>query len=311
MKVLVTGGAGFIGRWLVKKLLQQGDEVTVLDNLYNGQKENVAEFEQDLERFVIGDIQDQELLKELFEQKFDICYHLAACINVQESIDHPRVVFNNDVIGTFNVLEEAKKHQTKVIFMSTCMVYDRAYNAEGISETHPTKAASPYAACKIAGEELALSYFHAYGLPTMVVRPFNTYGPFQKSSGEGGVISIFIHKAIQQEPFMIYGDGLQTRDFLYVEDCADFLIAAAHNEKALGQVINAGLNFDISINDLARTIDPKLPINHVTHIHPQSEIQKLLCNAQKAKQLLGWAPKHSLQEGLEKTRLWMESHVRA
>lgn len=309
MNILVTGGAGFIGRWVVKKLLEDKHKVWVLDNLSNGSKENIKEFinYSNLIEFVEGDIKDTLVLDKLFQNKFDICYHLAASINVQDSIDDPKTTFENDTIGTFNVLELCKRDNTKMLLMSTCMVYDMATSDDGITEEHPTKPASPYAGSKIAAENMVLSYWYAYGLPTVVVRPFNTYGPFQKSSGEGGVVAIFIKKDLGKEDLAIYGDGTQTRDLLYVEDCAEFVINAGMSDNCNGHILNAGLGRDIAINDLAYLVcGDKNKIKHVPHIHPQSEIMKLVCNYEKAKKVLGWAPKTTLEEGIEKTRKWIK-----
>lgn len=308
MNILVTGGAGFIGRWTVKKLLEDGHRVWILDDLSNGSLNNIKEFEghDSLMGFVKGDIKDKSILEKLFENNLDICYHLAASINVQDSIDDPRTTFENDVAGTFNVLEQCRRHYVKMLFMSTCMVYDRADKEKGINELHPVKPASPYAGSKIAGENLVLSYWHAYRLPVVVVRPFNTYGPFQKSGGEGGVIAIFIKNSIEGKPLKIYGDGNQTRDFLYVEDCANFVVRAGYSNKADGQIINAGTGRDITIKDLAVKIaGKKSGIDNVAHIHPQSEINKLLCDPEKAWSLLAWRPQIRIDEGITKTKEWI------
>jgi len=307
MKVLVTGGAGFIGRWVVKKLLTEGHSVWVLDDLSNGSKENIADFSGNPDfHFKKGDIKNRKTVSGLFREEFGLVIHLAANIIVQESIDNPRKVFENDVVGTFNVLEEAKRINCRFAFMSTCMVYDTASATRAISETHPTKAASPYAGAKLSGENMVQSYFHAYALPTVILRPFNTYGPFQKSSGEGGVVSIFIQRDLSGESLNIYGDGTQTRDLLFVEDCADFVVRAAMSDSCTGQVINAGLGRDISVNDLAAAIcRDNSRIRHVPHIHPQSEIPRLVCDRTKAKRLLGWEPRTSLEEGIEKTRAFI------
>lgn len=314
MNVFVTGGAGFIGRWVVKRLLDDGHTVTVLDDLSNGREENLAEFNNHprLKQFIIGDLKDEQLLEEIFQAgDFSICYHLGASINVQDSIDDPRTTFNNDTIGTFYVLEQCRKHDVKIVFMSTCMVYDRCNDEVGITELHPTKPASPYAGAKIAAENMVLSYYYAYGLPVVVVRPFNTYGPFQKTGGEGGVVAIFIKRKLDGEMLNIYGDGTQTRDLLYVEDCARFVVEAGYSDQVNGEIVNAGLGRDISINDLAKLIvGDESRIQHVEHIHPQSEIQKLLCNFDKAKKLLGWEPKVSLEEGIRRTEEWIkEGHL--
>ncbi|MFG6118360.1 MULTISPECIES: dTDP-glucose 4,6-dehydratase [Thalassobacillus] len=310
MNILVTGGAGFIGRWVVARLLEDGHFVWVLDDLSNGREENLKTLKDNpnFKQFIHGDIKDSKLITELFANKFDICYHLAASINVQDSIDDPHTTFLNDVVGTFNILEKCREQKTKLVFMSTCMVYDRAHNEGGIRETAQIKPASPYAGSKIAAENIVLSYYHAYDLPVTVLRPFNTYGPYQKTGGEGGVVAIFLKNTLEGLPLSIYGDGSQTRDLLYVEDCARFVVEAGYSEKADGEILNAGIGKDISINKLAELIvkDRKL-IKHVPHIHPQSEIPKLVCDFSKAKKLLGWEPKYSLAEGLTQTEKWIKT----
>lgn len=308
MNILVTGGSGFIGRWVVKRLLKDNNLVWVLDDMSNGRLENLNEFKDNPNLNVtIGDIKDTILLSKLFRNNFDICIHLAASIIVQDSIDYPRKTFENDVVGTFNVLEEAKKTNTKFVFMSTCMVYDTASVGGAISELHPTKAASPYAGAKLAGENMVQSYYYAYGLPTVIVRPFNTYGPYQKSTGEGGVVSIFIQKDLSGDVLNIYGSGTQTRDLMYVEDCAEFVVSAAYSGASNGEILNAGLGEDITINDLAALVCKDAGrIKHVKHIHPQSEIPKLVCDYSKAKRVLGWEPKTSLKEGIDLFRKWMK-----
>lgn len=307
-KVLVTGGCGFIGRWLVKLLLARRHQVTVLDNFANGSEANIAAFAARL-RLVVGDIRDPAALAEAFAGGVDVCYHLAASINVQDSIDDPRGTFDNDVVGTFEVLERCRAAPARLVFVSTCMVYARSEDDAGISERHPTLAASPYAGAKLASEQLALSYHRAYGLPVTVLRPFNTYGPFQKSSGEGGVVAVFLGRALAGQELHVFGDGTQTRDLLYVEDCARF-IAAAAAPAAAGEIINAGTGHDVAIADLAGLIEPRPGrVRCVPHIHPQSEIARLRCDSRKARELLGWAPRVDLAAGIAATRNWLAARA--
>ncbi len=319
--VLVTGGAGFIGRWVVRELLRGGSDghrfappqVVVVDNLENGRRENLVEFAGDpqLTAFVEGDIGNRALMQALFaEHEFDLVLHLAAKINVQESIDHPTGVFEADVAGTFHLLELARQRNAAFVFMSTCMVYARSDDDRGIDENHPTLCASPYAGAKLAAEKLVEAYHGAYGLRTAILRPFNTYGPFQKTTGEGGVVSIFLYRDLAGKELSVFGDGAQTRDLLYVEDCAAFTVRAAFADAAVGRVLNAGAGRDVTINELARLIcrDPAR-IKHVAHHHPQAEIQRLLANATEAERVLGWRPTVSLEDGINRTRTWIKTNI--
>ncbi len=314
MVFLVTGGAGFIGRWVVKKLLSMERDIVVIDNLSNGSKENLLEFNENLhlKEIIVEDIRNNKILDDLFlKYRFNCCIHLAAQINVQESLENPEKSFEYNVIGTYNLLETARKYQTKVVIVGTCMVYDLAESVIPISESHRTKPSSPYAGSKLAAEDLALSYFYGFNLPVVILRPFNTYGPFQKTDMEGGVVPIFVKNKINNEKLKVFGDGTQTRDLLYVEDCAEFIVKASECEKCVGEVINAGIGEDISINDLAKLIisDENL-IEHVKHHHPQSEIMKLVCNNLKAKTLLKWEPKISLEEGIARLEEWIRGGER-
>ncbi len=309
MVILITGGAGFIGRWVAKKLLEGKKDIIIMDNLSNCKRENIMEFKDNphLKEISFNDIRDTKFIEDLFAKfKFSSCIHLAAQINVQESLDFPERSFENNVIGTYNILEAARKVNTKICLVGTCMVYDLANSNIAISETHPIRPTSPYAGTKLAAEELALSYYYGFNLPIIILRPFNTYGPFQKTNMDGGVVSIFIKNKLENKKLQIYGDGTQTRDLLYVEDCADFIVKALECKRCIGEVINAGTGTDISISELAMLIvNDKNRIEHVKHHHPQSEIMKLVCDNSKAKILLNWEPKTSLKKGITKLEKWI------
>ena len=309
--VAVTGAAGFIGRWVVDELLDRGYTVRGLDDLSNGSRRNVADFESS-ERFAltIGDVSDRESVDELLDGDIDACIHLAAKIDVQESLDDPQSHFETNVIGTERVLEACRATDTRLGLVGTCMVYDMVDSEEGIDESHPVKPASPYAGTKLAAENIAESYYHGYGLPVTVLRPFNTYGPYQKTGMAGGVVSIFTSRDIEGDPLKIFGDGTQTRDLMYVTDCARFIVDGTFSDAAVGEVINAGTGSDISINELAELVaSDGTDITHVEHHHPQSEVQKLLCNPGKANDLLGWEPEVSLEEGIERLRKWLREET--
>jgi len=332
--ILVTGGAGFIGRWLVAHLLDRGHRVLAFDNCSSGSADNLAEFKNrpGFDGLIVGDVRDRAQTEAVFHDDLDICFHLAAKINVQHSINDPRSILENDVAGTLNVLEAAcqqyfarndfsatdgpfvpdrssgaaRTPAPKVVFVSTCMVYTPSESPEGINEEHPVLALSPYAACKLAGEHLALGYYHTYGLPVTVLRPFNTFGPHQRTDSEGGVVSIFLQRALDGEPLLVRGDGHQTRDLLYVKDCARFIAGAGLNPAADGEIINAGLGCDISVNELAERIARgHCAIHHVPHDHPQAEIAKLLCDNSKVHRILGWKPRYDLDEAIAETEDWI------
>jgi nucleoside-diphosphate-sugar epimerase len=323
---LVTGGAGFIGRWVVQDLLGRGaPRVVVLDDFSNSDPSNLEEFRDASSlRIVRGNITRREDVQALWKSHgpFEVVYHLAASIRVQDSIDNPRSTFTNDVLGTFEILEECRRQlreegasrAPRLVVMSTCMVYARAEDSRGIGEGHPTRPASPYAASKIAAENLALSYHLTYGLPVKVLRPFNTYGPFQKRNLEGGVVAIFISRDLEGKPLLVKGDGTQTRDLLYVSDCARFVADAGLSPAGDGEILNAGSGTDVSIRRLAELIaDPKRggrggAIDFVEHDHPQSEILKLLADNSKATKLFRWRPRVPLEEGVALTREWIRKN---
>ena len=292
MRVLVSGAAGFIGRWVVADLLERGHTVLPVDNLVAGDPANLAEFEGHprMRPLEVGDVRDAAACRR-WAGEVDAIAHLAASISVQDSIDDPATTFDNDVVGTFNLLEAARPAGTRFLFMSTCMVYDRATTAAGIDEDHPTKPASPYAASKLAGEALTLSYHHAYGLPTTVVRPFNTYGPFQRSVGEGGVVAIFTRRSLAGEPLRIYGDGTQTRDLLYVTDCARFVVDALFSDAVVGQVAQRG-DRGRCLGQRAGRGDRAGPGAHrPCRAHPPAERDRgPALRPARARELLGWTP---------------------
>lgn len=304
-EVVVTGAAGFIGRWVVTELLDREYTVVGLDNFSNGTEQNIAAFADD-PAFSIhrGDVRDRETLEELFSDAV-ACIHLAAEIDVHESLENPTSHFQTNVVGTHEVLDVCRETETPLTLVGTCMVYDVANADGGIDEAHPVEPASPYAGTKLAGEDLAMSYYHGYNLPVTVLRPFNTYGPYQKTGMAGGVVSIFVDRDRRGEPLKIFGDGTQTRDFMYATDCARFVVEGTFDDDATGEVINAGTGRDVSINELAEIVATEgTEITHVEHHHPQSEIERLRCDPTKAQELLDWEPLVSLEEGVERLRDW-------
>jgi len=301
----VTGSAGFIGRWVVRELRQRGHEVVGLDNFSRGRHRNIAAFEDDPGVSITsGDVCDSGDVAAMFDVELDACIHLAAEIDVHESLEDPDAHFEANMVGTRNVLRACHREGVRLALVGTCMVYDVADSESGIDEHHSLKPASPYAGTKLAAENLAESYCHGYDLPVTILRPFNTYGPYQ----EGGVVPIFVDRDLRGETLQIYGDGTQTRDLLYATDCARFVVDATVSDRAIGEVFNAGTGSDVSINDLAELIATEsVAIKHVEHPHPQSEVDTLRSDPSKAKELLDWEPTVSLAAGIEKVRQWLSA----
>ena len=308
--VVVTGAAGFIGRWVVHELLERGFTVRGMDDLRNGSQRNIAAFDtEDAFEFTTGSVTIRDDVEAVLTEEVDFCIHLAAEIDVQESLDDPDSHFEANIVGTKHILESCRENEIALGLVGTCMVYDMVESEAGIDESHPVKPASPYAGSKLAAENLAESYYHGYGLPVTIMRPFNTYGPFQKTGMAGGVVSIFTSRDIAGKPLTIYGDGTQTRDLLYVTDCAEFIIEATLSDETTGEILNAGTGTDISINELAELIASEdTEIEHVEHHHPQSEVEKLLCDPTKARSMIDWEPTVSLAEGVSRLREWLKSH---
>ena len=297
-----------MGRWTAKNLVEKGYKVWILDNLSNSSEKNIEELRDKLQDFIIGDVKDRELLSKLFENNFDICVHFAAAIDVQDSIDNPEKNFNDNCLGAFNILEQCRKHNTKIVFASSALVYKSSGPGQLITEEHPVFASCPYAANKLYGENLAIAYLKTYSLPVIILRPFSIYGPFQRSDSEGGVMSIFINKKLKGEPLEVFGTGDQGRDFFYIEDCAEFIARACFEEKAVGEIFNAGYGEGIKIKDLAKKIAGKeAEVKFVEHHHPHAEIMNMAADWSKAKKILNWKPTIDLEQGIIKTTEWLKN----
>jgi len=293
--ILVTGGAGFIGSHLVKELVKTGYSVRVLDNLSNGSLENIREIINNVE-FIKGDIRDKSVVEDALKG-VDAVVHLAALIDVAESVEKPELYLDVNVNGTFNLAKASKKVST-FIFASTCAVYGEPVKIP-IGEDHPLNPKSPYAATKIAGEAFVQAYGNLYGYRPVILRFFNVYGPRQ-SKAYAGVITEFVKKATRGEPPIIFGDGEQTRDFVHVKDVTKAIINALDSDNASG-IYNIGSGVAITINDLAHLI---LKLAGKTNVEPVHEpprpgdIKHSQANINRAKKELGYSPSVSLEEGI-------------
>ena len=306
--MLVTGGAGFIGRWIVKRLIERGHRVAVLDNLENGSRENLAEFagQPGFLGLLVGSVEDARAVSGAFAAGVDLCIHAAAQINVRESLENPGKTIRANLGGTWQMLEHCRRSKCRFVYLSTCMVYDELVGAGATNEQYPLRPCSPYAATKLAAERLAQSHGRAYDLPVVILRPFNTYGPFQKSGAEGGVVSAFLQRKLLGQKLPLFGGGAQTRDLLYVEDCADFVLRASLSDGAVGEVFNAGTGQETSVHALAERIAGPEFTEAVPHLYPRAEVKRMRCGFGKAYGLLGWVPQVSLEEGLRRTEHWLK-----
>ncbi len=289
-KALVTGGAGFIGSNLVDALITQGYEVVIVDNLTGGKKENI----HPKAIFHNQDIQDLEAIKPLFKG-VDYVFHLAALPRVQQSIDDPLATHNVNITGTLNVLMSAKEAGVKKV------VYSASSAAYGDPKQLPTKEdaepnpKSPYGLHKYVGEVYCKVWSDVYGLPTVSLRYFNVYGPKQDPAGAYAlVIGKFLKLKQEGKPLTITGTGEQTRDFTHVRDVVRANILAAESAKVgQGEVINIGAGKNYSIKKLAELIS-----NNIEYIPARLEPSNTLADNSKARELLGWIPEVSLEEGI-------------
>lgn len=312
MKILITGGAGFIGSHLSEKYVAQNNTVICLDNFMNGNLGNIRSL-LSLRNFklVNGDVRDHDLLEKIIRD-VDVVIHLAAQIHVDRSILEPKLTYDVNVFGTLNVLELSRRYDVgKVIHTSTSEVYGSAQYVP-MDERHPLDAPHPYGASKIAADRMCNAYIQTYGLNVYIIRPFNTFGPHQKDTGYGGVISIFVKRVLSDKPPIIYGDGKQTRDYTYIEDLIKAYDLVLKYNKPIREPINFGTGKEIRIIDLANKIislcGKKGKINPV-HVTPRpGEVKRLVADYSKAKRLLGWEPKYTLDDGLKSFINWYMSY---
>lgn len=250
-RVLVTGGAGFIGSHLVDGLMSGGFDVIVLDDFSSGRRENLSvHFAKSNFCFVEGDVRDKADVKRALEG-VDVVFHLAAIANVGFSVKDPLLVNEVNVGGTLNVLRESLEASVKrFVYASSCVVYGESVNLP-INEEQPTKPMSPYGVSKLAAEYYCRVFCEIYGLETVCLRFFNVYGSRQVIGPYSGVIMKFIDKLKHGKKLMIYGDGEQTRDFVFVEDVIAACLRAMRCKNCVGEMINVGLGVETTVNRLA------------------------------------------------------------
>jgi len=295
MKVLVTGGAGFIGSNLVDGLIKNGADVTVLDDLSTGKMDYLhSECE-----FVEGELKDiSTLLKDL---SFDTVFHLAAQTDVVTSIENPQDDAEINILQALELLKFCKTNDVrKIIFSSTSAAYGEPKYLP-IDEKHPKKPLCGYGVSKLSFEKYLYFYNQVFDLDFTVLRYGNAYGPRQSPFLEGGVIAIFTYQILNNKPSLIFGDGEQTRDFVFVEDIVNANILAI--EKGSKEDFNIGTQTEISINQLYSVLAKVNNSDNSPIYKPErkGEMKYLILNNQKAKENLGWVPQYSLESGLRKT----------
>ena len=309
--VLVTGADGFIGSHLVEMLHSQGYKVKALAqyNSFNnwGWLEDV-DCKEEIE-ILTGDIRDPFFCDEICEG-VNIIFHLAALIAIPYSYIAPQSYVETNITGTLNICKAALNHKvSRIVHTSTSEVYGTA-NYVPIDESHPLQAQSPYSASKIGADAMAMSFFNSFELPLIIARPFNTYGPRQSARA---FIPTIISQIANNEPQLSLGDTSPTRDLNFVLDTCQGFIELANSDKAIGETVNIGSNFEISVGEVASLIKLEMDsdieiIVDKQRIRPEkSEVTRLWCDNKKIKKLTGFNPKYDITSGLRETIKWFKS----
>ncbi len=312
-KVLVTGAGGFIGSHLIERLLDLGADVKgfVRYNSRNdwGLLEIIPPQKLDSLQIVSGDLQDFDAVFSAVRD-VDVIFHLGSLISIPYSYIRPRDTIENNILSTLNILTAARDLGVeKVVHTSSSEVYGTALYVP-IDEKHPLQGQSPYSASKIGADKIVESFYCSFDLPVATIRPFNTYGPRQSARA---IIPTIITQAIEQEKIKL-GSLFPTRDYTFVKDTVNGFISTAESKSSIGEVINIGSNFEISMGDLAQRISSLLNkdieiTQDSSRVRPlKSEVKRLWCDNAKAKRLLGWEPQVSLDEGLKETIEWVSEN---
>jgi len=299
--VVVTGGAGFIGGHLVESLVERGAKVKVIDDLSTGSLANISSCESQIE-FVEGDCCQPDVARHVADA--ELVLHLAVR-NVRASIRDPRENFRVNADGTLELLE-AMRHgrRGRFVYVSSSEIYGTAATGGTFSEETVPAPTTVYGAGKLAGELLTLAYHRTYEMDTFVVRPFNNYGPRSHFEGDSGeVIPKFILRALAGQPLLVHGDGTQTRDFMYVEDTADWLCELALLDVLRGEVFNIGYGREVTVNQLADLVLERLGVAaEVRHVDPRpGDLPRLLADVTRVRRHSDYTPRVGFEEGLQRT----------
>ena len=300
-RVLVTGGAGFIGSHLVDGLMSRGFDVVVLDDLSSGRRDNLSVHSGKPNFCLVeGDVKDKADVEKALEG-VNVVFHLAAIVSVDFSVKNPLLVNEVNVDGTLNVLRQSLKAGVKrFVYASSCAVYGEPVNLP-INEEQPTKPMSPYGVTKLAAEHYCRVFYGVYGLETVCLRFFNVYGSRQVVGPYSGVIVNLIDMLKRGEEPIIYGDGEQTRDFVFVGDAIDACLRAMRCKSCVGETINVGSGVETAVNRLADVLVELFGACDVKPVHGEpraGDIGRSYADLSKAERLLGYKPEKSLMEGL-------------
>jgi UDP-glucose 4-epimerase len=308
---LVTGGAGFIGSHLVEFLTHKGYRVRVFDDFSTGLRENLAHIKPAPE-VITGNLADLKAVA-VACAGVNVIYHLGAIASVQKSIESPFDSHRVCATGTLNVLDAARRHGARrVVYAASSSAYGNTSGNEAISEEVGLDPLSPYAAAKLAGEYYARAFTSSYGLETVALRFFNVFGPKQRAdSPYSGVIAIFIAAMSAGKAPTVHGDGLQSRDFIYVNDAVQALWKAAETAEVAGRIFNIGRGRSTTVLDLVAALTRVLGINIVpVHGPPRpGDVRHSRADISRARQQLGYEPATSLEEGLKRTVQWYRSQA--
>jgi UDP-glucose 4-epimerase len=292
-RILITGGAGFIGSHLAEHLLKKNNKITIIDNFSTGNLSNIQEI-KDKVKIIRADVSKIGTWGNSFKNK-DIVFHLAALSDIVPSVENPSDYFNSNVIGTYNVLEMTRKYKIKKL------IYAASSSCYGIPKKYPTSEEAeiapqyPYALTKNLGEQLVIHWNRIYKIPAISLRLFNVYGPRVKNSNNyGAMFGIFMAQKLANKPFTVVGDGTQTRDFTYVADVCEAFEAVAKNKNCIGQIYNIGSGKTISINKIVSFLDgkkifiPKRP----------GEPKSTFADISKIRKETNWTPKVNIKQGI-------------
>jgi len=318
MKILITGGAGFIGSHLSEKLLSMGHKVSVIDNLSTGRFINIRHLVKNEDfNYTIDSVLNQEVLEKLISEN-DLIYHLAAAVGVKYIIDNPLLSLRTNIIGTENVLEFANKYKKKVLITSTSEIYGKSVKVPFKEEddrllgsTHISRWS--YSSAKAIDEFLSLAYHREKRLPVVIVRCFNTVGPRQTGQ-YGMVVPTFVKNALLNHPLTIYGDGKQSRCFTYVDDVVDGFIKLMGEKKAVGNIFNIGTSEEITIEELAKRVKAKTrsksKLDYIKYEDAYEEgfedMRRRVPDLTKIEKLIGYKPRYSLDDILDKVIEYFE-----